>query len=166
MTKETDYSSFIDLEQAKKDLVIDPMNPTVGMIQQLGYFVHYSGLAIKARRALDEAKLRLDTVEAALKTKYRQSLSEDGSKVTEGQIAAAVNLDPNFRSASQKVIELTEVKGYADVVREAFEQRKYLLLQIAKDNTVEKSGPISIKAAKAGQERLLGLMEKNTAAEA
>lgn len=163
MTTESDYANFIDLEQAKKDLVIDPMNPTVGMIQQLGYFVHYSGIAIKARRALDEAKLRLDTIEAALKTKYRQSLAEDGSKVTEGQIAAAVNLDAAFRAASQKVIELTEVRGYADVVREAFEQRKYLLLQIAKDNAIEKSGPISVKAAKAGQERLLSMMEKNAA---
>lgn len=163
---ETDYSSLIDPTQAKQDLAIDPHNLNQAMIDQLGFFVHYSGLAIKARRALDEAKNRLEIAESALKTKARQELTEVGGKFTEGQIDAMVKTNGAYRAAVNKVIELTEVKGHCDTVREAFEQRKYLLLQLAKDAASSAAGPLRVMAQKEGRDRLMSAMEKNAAAAA
>lgn len=162
----SDYSEFINPDQAKKDLAIDPANLNKAMIDQLGFFVHYSGMAIKARRALDEAKNRLEIAEAALKSKVRQELTDAGGKFTEGQIDAQVKVNPAYRSAVAKVIELTEVKGYCDTVKEAFEQRKYLLLQLAKDATAEAAGPLRVIARKDAQERLLKTMDKSAEAAA
>lgn len=138
---------MLDVAQLSKDLAIDPTNLSKCMIDQLGFFVHYCGIAIKARRALDEAKNRQEIIEAKLKKEWRKRFVEEGTKFTEGQIDSEVRTSMEYINASRRVVALTEMRDMAVVAREAFEQRKYLLLQLSKDASVESAGQIKIGTA-------------------
>ena len=142
-----DEDLLLDVAQLSKDLAIDPTNLSGGMIDQLGFFVHYCGIAIKARKSLDEAKNRQDIIEAKLKKQWRKNFVDEGVKFTEGQIDAEVRTSVDYINASRRVISLTELRDMAVVAREAFEQRKYLLIQLSKDSGIEQAGQIKISTA-------------------
>ena len=153
---------LLDLAQLSKDLAIDPTNLSGGMIDQLGFFVHYCGIAIKARKALDEAKNRQEIIEAKLKKQWRKSFVDEGVKFTESQIDAEVRTSVDYISASRRVISLTEMRDMAVVAREAFEQRKYLLLQLSKDASVESAGAIKVSSTSLEEKKARFLSTKRT----
>ena len=151
---------LLDVAQLSKDLAIDPTNLSKCMIDQLGYFVHYCGIAIKARRALDEAKNRQDLIEAKLKKECRKRFIDEGTKFTEAQIDAEVKTTMEFVNAQRRVVSLTEIRDMAVVAREAFEQRKYLLLQLSKDASVESAGTLKVSAASLEEKKARYLSRK------
>lgn len=152
----------LDIAQLSKDLAIDPTNLSKCMIDQLGFFVYYCGIAIKMRRSLDEAKNRQEIIEAKLKKEWRKRFVEEGAKFTEGQIDAEVRTSMDYINASRRVIALTETKDMAVVAREAFEQRKYLLLQLSKDANVESAGQLKVGASSSLEEKKARFLTKRT----
>lgn len=155
---------YIDAEQLKKDTHIDIADLTTSMQQQTSLFVHYAMNTVRARRQFERWKAALEVLEAQLDGKHRRILAEEGGKVTEGLVRAAVLTDPQYKAASAKVIDARQIYQMAEVAERAFDQRKDMLLQIARDAAREQAGPLRVTANQANKDRLLEIMQKNAAA--
>ena len=158
---------FVDPDQLKKDIAIDLTDLTGNMQQQTALFVHYASAAVRARRQYDRYKSAVEILEAQLDGKHRSVLKEENPKTTEGQIRAAVLTDPVYRSASSRLIDAQQEYRLADVAERAFDNRKDMLLQIARDAAREhagSAGPLRTVVNVASRDRLTEMMDKTAAA--
>lgn len=157
-------TSYIDTDQLKKDTQIDLTDITGCMQQQTSLFVHYATNTVRARRQFERWKAALEVLEAQLDGKYRRSLAEEGTKVTEAVVRAAVLTDPQYKATSVRVIDARQIYQLAEVAERAFDQRKDMLLQIARDAAREGAGSLRVAANQANKDRLLETMQKSAAA--
>lgn len=88
---ETKTKSFVDVDQLKKDVRINPNNLDQDMIQHPSMYVHYSVQTVNARRQYDRIKNAFDILASRLDAEYRETLAAEGKKVTEAMIANAVS---------------------------------------------------------------------------
>jgi len=159
-------SEYVNPEQMQKDIGIDLTNLSGEMQHHAGRYVEYATKAVRARRQYERYKAVLEVLEGQLDAQWRTQLKEENPKTTEGQIRSAVVTDPRWRTMSVKVIDAQQVYRLADVGVSAFDQRKDMLLQIARDAARENAGPLRVVANLANRERLLETMEKTVAAAA
>lgn len=105
MAKNTDYESVVAIEEHALDQECIKL-PTD--------LLRFSTQAAEARRDMDEAKASLDVVEADLSRAIRANPSKYGlEKDTKDAVAAAVALQPQYRTAQE---ELQQAKYELDLV--------------------------------------------------
>jgi hypothetical protein len=157
---------FVDVAQLKRDLAVNPNDLDDAVISQAPMFVHYAEQAAYARRQYEKAKLAADILESQLDSAWRKKLAEDGGKVTEKMVENAVKADPRYASAQNQIIEARALFDIANDAREAYTQRKDMIVQISVDRRREREGQLRIIAAKEGENAVQSGREAALAAEA
>jgi len=158
---------FIDPDQLKKDLSIDVRNISDSMAAQTQLFVHYAQLSVRAKRQHERWKTAVEVLEAQLDSEVRRRLVEEGTKVTEAMVKAAVCTDPRWKAGNSRLIDAKEISGLCDAAERAFEHRREMLKKIAEDQAKEWQGGMRIMAdGGTAQERARALISRSTPAAA
>ena len=130
--------NFINTEDLKRDVAINPHDLDNVMITHPVLLVHYSVQCVKAKFLFEAMKNKLDILEAKLDSYYRVKLAETGKKPTEVAIRNAIMANDNYVKMQKKVLSAQEEWRYCEIAEEAFSQRKDLILEIARDRRKEK----------------------------
>ena len=157
-------NSYVDPDKLREDVQIDITDITGGMVAQTGLYVHYASMTVRAKRQYERWKVAVEICEAQLDSLYRKSLvtqEDDGKgkgtmktvKPTEPQVKAAINNDSRWKAASNAMINAQEIYRLAEVAERAFDHRKDMLLQIARDAAREQGGQLRVAANQANKER-------------
>jgi hypothetical protein len=157
---------FVDVEQLKKDLAVNPNDLDDAVTSQAPMFVHYAQQAAYARRQWEKAKLAAEILESQLDATWRKKLADDNSKVTEAMVTNAIKSDPRYAAAQNQIIEARALFDIANDAREAYMQRKDMIVQVSVDRRREREGQLRIMAAKEGENAVQSGREAALAAEA
>ncbi len=167
---EPNLSQYVNPEQLREDVKIDITDITGCMVNQAGLYVHYASMTVRAKGQYERWKKAVDVLEARLSSEYRTSLvteEDDGKgkgniktlRPTEPQILAAIHGDVRWRNANTAVINAQELYRLTEVAERAFDHRKDMLLQIARDAARESAGPLRVAVNQTNQERGQALMK-------
>ncbi|MEZ2310850.1 hypothetical protein AB6809_29820 [Paraburkholderia sp. RCC_158] len=157
---------FVDVGQLKQDLQVNPNDLDDAVISQAPMFVHYAQQAALARRQWEKSKLAAEVTESQLDSAWRKKFLEDGTKVTEKVVENAVKSDPRYIKAHTQVIEARALYDIANDAREAYMQRKDMIVQISVDRRRERDGQLRILAAKETETAIQSGRDAALAAEA
>lgn len=144
-----DMREYVDVNQLKKDVSFDLHDLDNAIRSHASLFVHYANLARLARAQADRMKAVVDVLESKLYAIHREALMSEGKKATEAQVTAAVQCDPRWMSAQMKRIDAKAIYDLANDAREAFAQRKDMLVQVSVDRRTEQQGEFRVNAARA-----------------
>lgn len=156
---------YVDSEQLKADLEINSTDIDEAMRKHAGLYAHYATQAVRARAQHERWKSAFEVLEAQLDAKYRRELAPDGDdpkakKPTEPQIRAAVVSDSAWKACSSKVIEAQQIQKLAEIGERSFEQRKDMLLQVARNQAREAEGQLRLVQGQAAGERQQALKDR------
>lgn len=157
-------TTFVDSDQLKRDVRINPTDLDNAMMEHPSLFVHYATQAVNARRQHDRMKNSFEVLEARLDAEYREKFVAEGKKVTEAQIKAAVTTDARWAKGQAMVIEAHSIWRLAEIAQSAFDQRRDLLLEVARDRRKEKEGNMRVLEAQNQRDRVLEMMGASKAA--
>ncbi len=111
----------------KEDLKIDEHNLDEECLKQSVLFEMYAQKLTPLYKLRDELKLEVERFAAKLDGVVRETASADGKKITETMIQNEIIRNPQYADLQQKYIKIcTEIKE-AEIVKEAFQQRKEML---------------------------------------
>lgn len=144
-----DLKDYVDADQLKRDVNFDVADLDTAICQHAGLFVHYSDLSRRARQQWEKMKVTVEVLESRLYAIHKEAMVAAGVKPTEAAVAAAVNSDPRWHAAKMKVIDAQAISNFAGDAREAFSQRKDMLVQVSVDRRVEQQGELRIRVAQA-----------------
>jgi hypothetical protein len=162
--------TFLDSEQLRADLSIDTTRISEQLSQQASLYVHYAGYTVRAKMQLDRWNRALEVLEAQLSKHYREALCETpdpnatstkkaSGKPTEPQIVAAIHSDVRYKTVRAKQALAEEAYRMCQAAERGFEQRKDMLLQIARDQSKEREGSLRVLGNQNAQERAKGLLD-------
>lgn len=114
-------------------------------IKQAGKFSWWAVLAENAKVERDCAKERMSLVSAELDAEIRDEWAESGEKITDKKVAAAVERHGRYQETVEAYHEACRVYGVLDVARQAFAQRKDMLVTLAANARQEQEAEVSIK---------------------
>ena len=120
--------------------------------QQASLYAYFATAEATAKSNVMAAKLRLEVVDAELTKKIRAELSEGAAKApTEKAIQSEVILSEQYQAAQKYLIDASKNADIAKGVKEAFGQRKDMLIQLgsAKRQEVDQIGMNLREKAKA-----------------
>lgn len=163
-TPKSTLVQFIDPEEMKRATDIDLADLTGAMQKHAAIVVEFGVRSVKAKRQYEGWKNKLEVIEAMLENHYRKTLKEENPKTTEAQIRAAVVADPRYRGASDTVADAQEIYRYTEIAVNAMEQRKDMLLQIARDAAREQTGTLRVIQNQANRDRVMEAMQANAGA--
>jgi hypothetical protein len=151
---------FVDAEKLAQDVSINIADLDNAMIQHSSLAVHYGMNTVNARRQHDRLKSSIEILEATLDARYRESLAEEGKKVTEALISAAVKMDKSWASAQAKLIDAHANWKFAEVAENSMNQRRDMLLEIARDRRKEREGQLRVNEIAATRQSVLDGLTK------
>lgn len=140
---------YVDADQLKRDVNFDLTDLDNAIRQHAGLFVHYSDLSRRAKHQFEKMKITVDVLESRLYAIHKEAMIAAGSKPTEKAVEAAVASDPRWYAGKMKLVDAQAIANFANDAREAFSQRKDMLVQVSVDRRVEQQGELRIKAAQA-----------------
>lgn len=161
---ETMLNRFIDPDQLKKDVSINPNDLDTAMIQHASLYIHYATQTVNARRQFDRLKSAFEILEARLDGEIRAEAAASGKKITEAGIKSAMVADKRWSGAQSKVIEAGSIYRYCEVAESAMEQRKDMILEVARDRRKEKEGQIRVLENQDIRERVTKMISDAKAA--
>ena len=112
----------------ENDLAIDPLTLDEDFLHQPGLYMKYSMMAANAEMRRDKAETTLGVVKAELDREIRKNPANYGAdKITESVVSNTILLQPEYKKASDALIEATfELRILQSAVR-AFDHRKTAL---------------------------------------
>ena len=117
----------------EQDVSIDETALDVEWLQQANLMYQYARYHAETKKAVDEAKERLDFIKAKLEMDIRANPETYGlSKVTESAVASAILLQPEYQEASKKYIEARYENDVASAAVRAIDQKKTALENLVK----------------------------------
>jgi hypothetical protein len=117
----------------EQDVSIDEIALDVEWLQQPHLMYKYAKYQAETKKAMDEAKERLDFIKAKLEMDIRANPENYGlSKVTESAIASTILLQPEYQEASKKYIEARYENDVAATAVRAIDQKKTALENLVK----------------------------------
>lgn len=161
----TALKRFVDQDQARKDIAINPNDLDSAMLEHASLYLHYAQQTVSARRQYDRLKNAFEILEARLDEEYRTSMSEGAAKKpTEAQIRAAIVSDKRWSGAQAKVIEANSIWRSCEIVESAMSQRKDMILEVARDRRKEKEGQLRVLENQDMRDRVNSMLsERKTA---
>jgi hypothetical protein len=168
MSEKSMVEVFVDVEKLTQDTAINPNDIDDAMCKQASLYAFYAEQARKARRQYERMKSLFEILESKLDNEHRTRLKEESAKTTEQQISTAVKNDPRWWAMQQQLIEARGVYDLASDAREAFSQRRDMIIQVASDRREERKGAMRMaESAPPTKEEILRsikrLQESNTA---
>lgn len=161
---ETMLNRFIDPDEVRRDLAINPTNLDDSMLQHASLYVHYATQTVNARRQYDRLKNAFEILEARLDGEIRSAAADGGKKITEAGIKSQMVADKRWSGGQAKVIDAGSIYRYCEVVENAFCQRKDMILEVARDRRKEKEGQLRVLENQDMRERVLGMVAERKAA--
>ena len=117
----------------EQDVNIDETALDVEWLQQSNLMYKYARYQAETKKAMDEAKERLDFIRAKVEMDIRTNPESYGlSKVTESAIASTILLQPEYQEASKKYIEAKYENDVATAAVRAIDQKKTALENLVK----------------------------------
>ena len=117
----------------ERDVSIDETALDVEWLQQPNLMYKYAKYQAETKKAMDEAKERLDFIKAKLEMDIRANPENYGlSKVTESAIASTILLQPEYQEVSKKYIEAKYENDVAVAAVRAIDQKKTALENLVK----------------------------------
>lgn len=155
--------SFINTEELKRDVAINPHDLDNMMTTHPSLLLHYSIQMVKAKSQYDAIKSRMEILEAKLDSHYRTGLAEDGKKPTEAAIKNAIVADEKYAILQKRVLAAYEVWRCCAIAEEAFSHRKDMILEMARDRRKEREEQLkTLESQELRQNVLSRLSEKKT----
>ena len=115
------------------DVQIDPDALDTEWLVQPDLMRRYTTYAAQAKRAMDDAKERLDIVRAQLEMLIRNDPRQFGlEKVTEGAITSAVTLQSEYQQASKALVDARYEFEMAQAAVRALDTKKASLENLVK----------------------------------
>jgi hypothetical protein len=128
---------------------INPLKLNDEFMTQAGYYYHFAKAEGVANSEVMKSKLLLETVEADLFKEIRANFVTEGVKPTEKMVAAEVVKNKRYLGAKKNLIDATLTHSIAKAGRDAFVQRKDMLIQLGLSKRQEKDQNIKIMHEKA-----------------
>lgn len=147
----TGLVEYINADELKRDIDFSLTELDDAVRTHTSLFIHYANLARLARQQFDKTKLIAEVTKARLYMKHRDAMLADGGKATEAMIDAAVTKDPDYISAQKTLIEARGIYELGIDARDAFSQRKDLLVQVSVDRRREREGDLRIYGPKSDE---------------
>jgi len=141
--------NFIDEATLKTDVAYSLNALSDAMQAQAGMIIHYSTLAAKAARQVDDIKLVLEATESTVYRKLRDKAVEDGAKVTETQLEKSVAASAQVLSIKRALNEAKQIEAIAKGAVEGFKHRKDMLVQEGAMSREEYKGELRVRSASA-----------------
>ncbi len=117
----------------EQDVSIDETALDVEWLQQSNLMYKYARHQAETKKAMDEAKERLDFIKAKLEMDIRANPESYGlSKVTESAIASTILLQPEYQEVSKKYIEAKYENEVAAAAVRAIDQKRTALENLVK----------------------------------
>lgn len=114
------------IERIVKDLVFG-VDLDKEVSEQAGLYFYYAMKWVEASKKVLIAKAELEYVEAKLRRKFREELSTNGKKVTEGLLEELVKSDEEYRRVLNEYIQAKEEESFWQIVKEAMKQKKDMI---------------------------------------
>lgn len=111
----------------KKDLQIDSNDLDTCCLRQPILFDMYSQKLIPLYKLRDEIKLEIESFSAKLDGLIRESASAEGKKLTEAMVQNEIVRNIQMNALQQKYINICSEVKEAEIIKEAFQQRKDML---------------------------------------
>ena len=118
-------------KQLSQDLKIDRNALDEALILQPELFLRASLLYTEAVSDRDAAKETVSVVHASRSLKIRRKSVEDGTKLTEAIVASMIEKASDYREAMSEYLSCKQQAEEALAVKEAFQQRGYVLKDLA-----------------------------------
>lgn len=115
------------------------------LTEQASYFAWYAVLSEMAEAEFKAAKLELELTEAELDSTLRKNKKEIGEKFTEGSLGAEIKSDEKYVVAMLRMNEWHKNMGIVKAIKEAFAQRKDVLISLSSNMRAERDVEIMIK---------------------
>ena len=135
------------------DLGIDRANINNELAGQPAQFAWYATLYEMARNKSNLLKQKIDEFAAKLDQSIRAANAAAGAKTTEGGISAMIASDETMSKLQKQFVDSKREEGLLYVAKEAFEQRKDMLISIASNMRQEWDTDLKISKDKV-RERL------------
>lgn len=117
----------------EQDVSIDETALDVEWLQQSNLMYKYAKYQAETKKAMDEAKERLDFIKAKVEMDIRANPENYGlSKVTESAVASTILLQPGYLEASKKYVEARYENDIAVAAVRAIDQKKTALENLVK----------------------------------
>ena len=117
----------------EQDVSIDETALDVEWLQQANLMYKYARYQAETKKAMDEAKERLDFIKAKVEMDIRATPENYGlSKVTESATASTILLQPEYQEVSKKYIEARYENDMAAAAVRAIDQKKTALENLVK----------------------------------
>lgn len=114
-----------DQSEEQSVVEIDEDNLDKECIRIPSDYLKFAHQAVNAKRDVDEAKARLDVIEAELSKEIRAAPADFGiEKVTETAITGAITMSPRYQKSVQKLNEFKHKAELAQAVVWALEHKK------------------------------------------
>jgi len=120
----------MDENNFAKEVAINEGDLNTEFKNQASKFVVFATEEAKAKAKVMTAKLRLEVVSAEMTKKIREKLISEGIKPTEKMIESEVITSPEYSAAQQALIQANCDADIARGAKEAFIQRKDMLIQL------------------------------------
>lgn len=146
--------NFIDEAQLKIDLSYSLTNLSDAMQQQAALTSHYSTLAAKAQRQVDDIHLILEATESAVYRQLRDAALKAEDKVTEPQLKQNVSASPRMLAIKRALNEAKQICAVAKGAVVAIRQRKDMLVQEGSTSREERKGELRLMGAAADGEAM------------
>ena len=139
--------NFIDDKVLAADIAYSLANLSDANQRQAGLFVHYSTLAAKASRQVNDLKLVLEATESAVYRVLRGKALEADEKVTEAQLAKSVSASKRVLTIKRALNEAKHIEAIAKGAVEGFNHRRDMLVQDGATSREERKGELRVIGA-------------------
>ena len=113
------------------DIKIDEHNLSMEMAMQAANFLYVAEQAAKAEAVYDTTKLAMEQAVAELDMEVREKAATDGKKITEKLVEMEVERDQRCKDIKLRVIKAKAEMNMVKAKRDAWYQRKDMLIQLA-----------------------------------
>lgn len=100
------------------------------LIEQPDRYWRVAEAHVRARAALDAAKLAIEELTARLDHAIRRDAEQAEKKITEAAIQREIQLNPDYHSQRQGVLRLTAEVDELQALKEAYQQRSFMLREL------------------------------------
>lgn len=120
----------IDLESLTARLKIDENELDKELIEQPNLFFFVGRFYASATSQRDAQLQEIELMQSELDYSVRKKAQESGERITENQVKAAVIRSAEMQEALAKANELKRLAGVWTALRDAYQQRSYILLKL------------------------------------
>lgn len=113
-----------------REIEINENNLIDSMIEHASNYAWWAAVTSSIKRKLREKKRELDAKANSLDEETRDYLKDNGIKVTETGVKAAIKSDPRYKSLQSELAPLEDIAEFFDLMLRALENKRDMLKEI------------------------------------